>query len=68
MEVDIQVVLQPLGSCQVSLHNESGQSQAIVNYVSYIVHLDERMKIWQEEDKDLVIKFLSEKSDRNHRM
>ena len=62
-EVDIQAVLQPLVSHQVSLHDESGQNQAIIDYVNYVVHSDERMKRWREEDKDLVIEFLSEKSD-----
>lgn len=62
-EVDIQVVLQPLASYHVSLHDESGQTQAIVNYISYVVHSDDNMQRWREEDRGLVIKTLSENAD-----
>lgn len=62
-EVDIQVVLQRLALHQVSLHNEDGQKQAIIRYVTYVVDSDENMQRWQKEDRDLVIKTLSEKAD-----
>jgi hypothetical protein len=62
-EVDIQVVLQPLASHHVSLHDESGQTQAIVDYISYVVHSDDSMQRWREEDRGLVIKTLSENAD-----
>ncbi len=47
----------------VSLHDESGQKEDIANYVSSSVHTDRRMGRWREEDKELVIKTLSEKAD-----
>jgi hypothetical protein len=47
----------------VSLHDESGQKQDIADYVSSFVNSDRRMRRWREEDKDLVIKTLSEKAD-----
>ena len=62
-EVDIQAVLESLTSRPVSLHDESGQKQDIVEYVRSFVHTDRRMRRWRDEDKDLVIKTLSEKAD-----
>ena len=62
-ESDIQAFLGPLTSCPVSLHDESGQQRDIVDYVSSFVHSDRRMGRWRDEDKDLVIKTLSEKAD-----
>ena len=62
-EHDIQAVLGRLTLHPVSLHDESGQQQDIVDYVTSFVHSDRRMGRWREEDKDLVIKSLSEKAD-----
>ena len=62
-ESDIQAFLGPLTSRPVSLHDESGQQEDIANYVSSFVHSDRRMRRWRQEDKDLVIKTLSEKAD-----
>jgi hypothetical protein len=62
-EHDIHAVLEPLTLRPVSLHDESGQNEDIVNYVSSFVHSDRRMGRWREEDKELVIKTLSEKAD-----
>ncbi|KAN0118150.1 hypothetical protein V8E52_005411 [Russula decolorans] len=62
-ESDIQAFLGPLTSRPVSLHDESGQQHDIADYVSSFVHSDRRMRRWREEDKDLVIKTLSEKAD-----
>ena len=63
--VDIRDVLQPLTSFQVSLHDESGQKQDIVDYVKSVVYSDtERIiKRWKTEDKDLVIETLSERAN-----
>src|ERR1700733_7429263 len=61
-ESDIQIVLERLTERPVSLHDESGQEEDIANYVSS-VHADRRMGRWREEDKELVIKTLSEKAD-----
>ena len=62
-EFDIQAFLGPLTSHPVSLHDESGQQNDIADYVSSFVHSDRRMRRWRQEDKDLVIKTLSEKAD-----
>ena len=62
-EHDIQVVLKRLTIHPVSLHDDSGQQQDIANYVESFVHSNQRMRRWREEDKDLVIKTLSEKAD-----
>jgi hypothetical protein len=47
----------------VSLHDETGQQQDIADYVATFVRSDRRMRRWQDEDKDLVIKGLPEKAD-----
>ena len=62
-EHDIQAVLKHLTPCAVSLHDESGQQQDIINYVTSFVQSDRRVRRWRQEDKDLVIKTLSEKAD-----
>jgi hypothetical protein len=62
-EIDIQTILQPLTPHPVSLHDESGQKQDIVDYVTFVVHSDDTMRKWRDEDKELVIKTLSEKAD-----
>jgi hypothetical protein len=62
-EHDIHAVLKHLTTHAVSLHDETGQQQDISDYVSSFVHSDQRIRRWREEDKDLVIKTLSEKAD-----
>ena len=62
-EIDIQTALGRFAPHPVSLHDESGQIQDIVDYVTAVVRSDNTMRRWREEDKDLVIKTLSEKAD-----
>jgi hypothetical protein len=62
-EHDIRVVLERLTEHPVSLHNESGQQEDIANFVASFVRSNQRMKRWREEDKNLVIKILSEKAE-----
>jgi hypothetical protein len=62
-EHDIRTVFEQSTQRSVSLHDQSGQQQDIVNYIASFVHSDRRMRRWREEDKDLVIKTLSEKAD-----
>ena len=62
-EPDIQAVLEPLTTRPVSLHDESGQQEDIANYVASIVDSDRRTRRWRKEDKDLVIKTLTERAD-----
>jgi hypothetical protein len=62
-EMDIRMVLEPLTSLKISLHDESGQKNDIIEYIKYVVHSDWSMRRWKEEDKQLVIVTLSEKAD-----
>ena len=62
-EPDIRVVLEGLTKSSVSLHDEIGQKEDIANYVSSSVQADRRMGKWREEDKEMVIKMLSEKAE-----
>jgi hypothetical protein len=62
-EIDIRTVIEPLTTRRVSLHEETGQTKDIVEYVSSVVRSDMRMGRWREEDQKLVIETLSEKAD-----
>ena len=64
-EFDIRNVLEPLTSRRVSLHDESGQKEDIENYARSVVYSDSQqiMKRWRTEDKELVIKTLSERAN-----
>jgi hypothetical protein len=62
-EMDIRVVLEPLTSLKISLHDESGQKEDIIRYIKSIVRSDRRMRRWREEDQILVIDTLSENAD-----
>ena len=62
-EHDIQVVLKDLTSSAVSLHDESGQQKDIIDYVTSFVRSDRKVRRWRQEDKELVLKTLSEKAD-----
>jgi hypothetical protein len=62
-EVDIRNALEPLSSCRVSLHDQSGQKKDTVDYATSVVHSDPEMRRWREEDKKLVIETLSERAD-----
>ena len=64
-EFDIRNILEPLTSLRVSLHDETGQQQDIADYVRSVVYSDSQpiMKRWRKEDKELVIKTLSERAD-----
>jgi hypothetical protein len=63
LERDIQLALERIIERPVSLHDESGQKEDIANYVASFVRSNRRMQRWREEDRDLVIKTLSEKAD-----
>ncbi|KAN0140803.1 hypothetical protein V8E53_001247 [Lactarius tabidus] len=62
-EIDIRSILEPLTSRQVSLHDQTGQKDDIVEYVRSVVHSDTRMGKWREEDQNLVIETLSDRAD-----
>jgi len=64
-EIDIRNVLDPLTTCRVSLHHQSGQRKDIEAFVRSVVYSDSEpiMRRWRKEDKDLVIKTLTERAD-----
>lgn len=62
-EVDIRDVLEPLTSHHLSLHDETGQKNDILDYISSVVQTDRKMRRWRSEDKQLVIDMLSAKAD-----
>jgi hypothetical protein len=62
-EADISEALGPLATHTVSLHDEDGQKQDIVDYVTFVVHSDRRMRKWRPDDKKLVIDTISERAD-----
>ena len=64
-EIDIRNVVEPLTSRRVSLHDQSGQKKDIVDYVRSVVYSDSEYIIrrWKMEDKELVIKTLSDRAD-----
>jgi hypothetical protein len=62
-EVDIKSVLHQLTIHTISLHDEGEQRKSIADYVSSIMNSDMKMREWPDEDKELVIKVLSEKAD-----
>ena len=62
-EIDIRVVLEPLTSLKISLHDESGQKEDIITYIKSVVHSDRTMRRWRQEDQNLVIDTLSQNAD-----
>ena len=62
-EIDIRTTLEPLTPLHISLHNQSGQSKDIIDYVRTVVCSDKKMRRWRDEDKAFVITTLSEKAD-----
>jgi hypothetical protein len=64
-EIEIRDVIVPLTSLRVSLHDQSGQKEDITDYVRSVVYSNSEpiMRRWKKEDKELVIKMLSERAD-----
>jgi hypothetical protein len=62
-EVDIRVVLEPLTSLKISLHEEDGQKKDIIKYINSVIHSDRDMQRWTTKDKQFVIKTLSDRAD-----
>ena len=62
-EFDIRTALEPLATQKVSLHDESGQKQDIIHYVTSVVHSDKKMRRWRDSDKKMVIQTLTEEAD-----
>jgi hypothetical protein len=49
-------------SCRVSLHEEDGQTQDINSFVRSFVMNDRTMRRWRADDKELVIRVLSDRA------
>ena len=64
-EADITYALGPLASQIVALQDELGQKKDIEDYVRSVVYSDSSkfMKTWKKDDKEYVIKTLSERAD-----
>ena len=62
-EFDIRTTFKPLATQQVSLHDENGQKQDIIDYVTSVVHSDKKMTRWRDNDKDMVVEKLTNKAD-----
>ena len=62
-EVDIRMVLEPLASHAVSLHDEWGQRGDIINYIESVVLSNPNMRRWRLEDREMVIDSLSRKAN-----
>ena len=63
LEIDIRMVLEPLTSHRICLHDESGHKEDIIAYIKSVVRSDRTMRKWREEDRNLVIDTLSRKAD-----
>jgi hypothetical protein len=63
-EIDIRNILEPLTTCRVSLHHQSGQKKDIEDYIRSVIYSDfDPIMRWRKEDKDLVIETLTERAD-----
>ena len=59
-EMDIRIVLDSLTSLKISLHDQIGQKEDIMDYIKSVVRSDRTMRRWREEDQSLVIDTLSQ--------
>lgn len=62
-EPDIETTLSRFAFSSVSLHSEDGQKQDIINSIHHVVNSDPKIQKWRPEDKELVIKSLSERAN-----
>ena len=62
-EIDIRLVLEPLTTLKISLHEEIGQKEDIIEYINSIVRSDWGLRRWKEEDRRHVVDTLSSKAD-----
>ncbi len=62
-ETEIRDALGSLASHTISLHEEGGQKQDMVNYITSFIDSDRKMRKWSTKDKKLVIDTLSERAD-----
>src|SRR5258708_16405062 len=64
-EFEIRDVLVPLTSLQLSLPDQTGQKQDIMDYVRSVVYSNSEpyMRRWKKEDKEFVVENLAERAD-----
>ena len=64
-EFDIRDALESLNPRRLSLHVQNGQKEDIVDYIKSVVYSNSEQLIrrWRTEDKEFVIKVLSERAD-----
>ena len=62
-EIDIRTALEPLELLQISLHDEPGQKEDIIEYIRSVVRSDRNMRKWRDEDQKLVIDTLSQRAN-----
>ena len=64
-EIDIRTSLEQWSSQSscISLHDQTGQKEDIVNYIRSVVYSDKKMERWRTEEKELVIETLSDKAE-----
>ena len=62
-EVYIKVVLEPLTFRSISLQDERGQMEDIVNYMKSVVEKAQRKRRWTAQDKQMVIDVLTRNAD-----
>ena len=62
-EMDIRLVLEPLTTFKISIHDEAGQKEDIAKYIKSVVYSDRNMRRWNEDDKQLIVVTLSDKAD-----
>jgi len=61
-KIDVKDILEPLAIHNMSLHEQAGQNQDIVDYIDSFVRSDSRMRRWRGEDKQMVIETLTKKA------
>ena len=62
-EFDIRTMLEPLATQQLCHHGDSGQKRDIIDYVTFVVRSDKKMKYWRDDEKHMVIEKLTQKAD-----
>ena len=62
-EIGIRKALEPLDPLQISLDDESGQKEDIIEYIKSVVYSDEKIGSWRDDDKELVVEVLSDRWD-----
>ncbi|KAI0292465.1 hypothetical protein B0F90DRAFT_1822883 [Multifurca ochricompacta] len=63
IEADIRAVLRPLASQTICLDEQSGQAEDINNYINSFIKTNANTSQWKDEDKEFVIKKVSEEAD-----